>query len=197
MVKFNLTLTTSICVSMLLKFAIIFTVPAEANQKNIVDRVVIEVNRTAYTKRQIEVFHLLRQVFDATGDTEIFPMDEARWQRALLEFQHAMLIEQEAQRLGSFRPVRRAIDAAFDVYLNRRELDQNFAKHVEKLEIDQKTLIQTVTTILRLEAFLLSKQRQGVSHRDFVQEPWFKEIVERSFLRYFADAEIYERNSKE
>ena len=67
------------------------------------------------------------------------------------------------------------------------------ALSAKKLGVDERTLIRTLHTVLRCEAFRRNKERQSVVARndDDGAPRWFEEIKDRAVVRYFAGADQF------
>lgn|GEM_PF-4553399 len=162
-------------------------------RKTLGDRLIVSVNSTPYTQRQIEVYLTVKEgLRDASVDSAPV-LNSENWPAALNAFADDMIVHQEAHRVGSFQVTENAEKLARGKFEKRRSGDSAFATASGRLNIDDRTLTRTLNTVLRTEAFRRNKERQSIVARtdDDGAPRWFEEIKDRAVVRYFAGAEKY------
>jgi hypothetical protein len=179
-----------------------FPCNAEAgSKKSIGDRVVVEINNIVYTQRQLEVYITVKESLKSAQSSEIRFVNASSWPVFLEEFKQDMIIEQEAQRLASFNPTERMILKAEEIYRNKIENNIELREAMLKLDIDKNTLIRTIPSALRIEAFRRSKEKRTDELKEkevasgLVSGPkqqWLIELEQRAVVRFFDGATSYE-----
>lgn len=167
---------------------------AQADSKKVVgDRLLVSINSTPYTQRQMEVYLAVKEGLREATKEAAPVLSAANWSAALAAFSEDMIIHQEAHRVGSFQVSESAEKIARGKFESRRNADAGIAASVRRLGIDERSLTRTLHTVLRTEAFRRNKERQSVVARadDDGAPRWFEEIKDRAVVRFFAEAETY------
>lgn len=169
---------------------------ALAQQEIVGDRLVVELNGVKYTQRQVESYYLVKVMLSQVDGAGFVPITPKTWPQILQMFQEEMILEQEAQRLGSFRPVERIMTQASKVLVQRLRSSGEADNAAKRLGIEGDSLNQVLQIVLRIEAFRQNKQRQLQAEGDASQlvaevPQWFTELVSRAVFRTFSGAENY------
>ena len=127
-------------------------------QAALVDRVVIEVNSIAYTQRQIELFIAVFDAISNEMEQNVRTVGPSNWQEVLNQFESFMLVEQEAHRLGSYLPSNNMIEKGFEIYQEKVKKDAALKEIAERLKANEKSVKKSIISVLRVAAFLRSKQ---------------------------------------
>ena len=136
----------------------------------------------------------MREALRADQKGKVPKIDAQSWPMAIDTFIDDAVVQQDAQRLGSFQPSDAAMQRALDEVLTRRKADPEFAANLSRLGVDDASLERTLHNILRIEAFRRSKERQAaVSARgdDSGEENttnWAQTLRERAVARIFQGA---------
>ncbi len=160
------------------------------------DRLVIDVNGTHYTQRQIEAYYLVRVILSQQEGAGFPRIDAKNWPQIIDMFRVEILVEQEALRLGSFRPVDRAITHATDIFMSRVKQSAHAENMMKRLGLTGLSLTRTLTTVLRADALRRNKERQmeaeGVAASAQGETPlWLRDLNQRSVHRTFEGADVY------
>jgi hypothetical protein len=194
--QFSSAMHETFCKMFLLLGMCIFFVCLNASraESQIGDRLVLAVNGAPWSQRSIEVHILLREALRADQKGKVPKIDAKSWPLAIDAFIDDAVVQQEAQRLGSFQPSEAAMRRAKDEVLARRQADPDFAASLTRLGVDDASLERSLQNILRIEAFRRSKERQAaVSARgddsgDENSMSWAQALRERAVARIFQGA---------
>jgi hypothetical protein len=162
------------------------------------DRLVVEVDGTAYTQRQVELYTTLKSVLRQSDESQVTIMDEKNWSEGVEEFARDMMLEHEAQRLGSFQPSRKVVLEAEKMIVSTRQKNLAFGTFLERMDASSLSLRRTLASVVRVHSFILSKESFANSKKktkvskDWQNEEWFKRLEERSSYRYYANGAKYE-----
>jgi len=157
------------------------------------DRLVVSINSTPYSQRHIETFLLTRECLRENVAFTENVLSEATWKQALASFIDDALIHQEAYRVGSFQAGDSAIKIAREKFEKCRAQAPAATAAATRLGLDERSLVRTLHTVLRIEAFKRNKEKQSIVSRadDEGAPKWFEEIKERGVVRIFTGGEQY------
>lgn len=177
-----------------------FIAKAEASPAVLGDRIIIEVNNTPYTQRQMELYSLVKQLL-LPNDRPLVLANADTWEGILNDFEDDVVVELEALRLGSFNPSDAAVAKAEEVLNKKITASADARAAREKLKMDRKTSMRVLTSVMRVEAFARSKQKQTSLMNSVLSEEdappvtssgdWRKDLKARAVSRYFKDAKSY------
>lgn len=172
-----------------------FALP-RAQAEIISDRLVLEINKSAYTQRQLELYAALRSALVSSDPTLV---GQKNWHEQLELFRREMIVEQEAQRLSSTQPNRKTVQAGLDILEDRRKKSAAFATFLKRMQADEPTQRRILASIIRVRAFLASKEKQYAPDSSRLQEKadvdftadWFVKLEQRTPYRVFEGARQY------
>lgn len=167
---------------------------------SIADRLVLEVDNTSYSQRQFELYVVLRSALYGEDASKIVFVTEKNWAEQLEFFRLDMLVEQEAQRLSTAPPGKRVIDAGVEVVKGKIERSPRFKEFLARMDADDAVVRRTLTSVLRVKSFLVSRGRQYGADVSRVEEKaevdrsadWFIRLEQRTPFRIFEGARRYE-----
>ncbi len=163
------------------------------------DRMIIEVNNTSYTQRQVELYSLVKQLV-TKDDADIILPDESTWEAILDAFEQDVVVELEALRLGSFNPSDASVEKVKDILLQKLKVSKNASAAATKLRVDDKTLARALTSVMRVESFSRNKRKQATLMNSVLADErapeaaageWLKDLKARAVSRYFKSARRY------
>jgi len=157
------------------------------------DRLIVSINSTPYSQRQLECYLLVKESLRDGSNGPVPVLTAAYWPAALAAFAEDMIVHQEAHRVGSYQASDAALKIAREKFEKRRELDAGTNASARRLGIEERTLLRTLHTVLRTEAFRRNKDRQSVVARvdDEGAPKWFEDIRNRAVVRFYSGAESY------
>lgn len=162
------------------------------------DRLVVEVDGVAYTQRQVELYTTLKSVLRATDENQLTMAAKDNWAQIVEEFARDMMLEHEAQRLGSFQPNRKVVTEAEKIINDKKGKNTAFAQFLERMDATSLSLRRALASVVRVHSFLLSKEsfsnskKKNKVSKNWANEEWFKRLEERSSYRYYANSASYE-----
>lgn len=159
------------------------------------DRMVLEVNKTAYSQRQIEVYCLIREVSDSP-ETGPKGVTAKNWRQRLMQFRSEMIVEQEAQRLGTVKPTAKMVSDMLAKISRRRQQSKALNQIYRDLKVSTEELKGVLASLIRVNGFLSSKIRRGPGPLQVTLDttaPWFVKLQDRTPSRLFAGASIFVR----
>lgn len=166
--------------------------PLKTLASTLVDRLVVEVNGEAFSQRDLEVYLLVKQVLQGQPP-ETAKFVATNWKGILAEFTEDMLIRQETDRLGSFQ----ASVERFKTSLKQVQSafkTQNFLRtETARLGIDNKSLVRSVTFVLRIMVYKENKERQFPRASKTSSPVWSGRLKERAFVRIYEDARRFKK----
>ena len=170
------------------------------------DRVVMEVNGSAFTQRQIELFILLRS---ALGDPEkgapLTVASKENWASVVKVFSEEMIVLQEAQRSGSFLASGKTVETAVALVRENIKRSPVIAARLDSLKPESIEVVRYVGWALRSEAYRRSKDRQSDQQPKTgdgkttaeqnggggASNTWKVELIDRAVVRYFEGAKAF------
>lgn len=173
-----------------------FFVPA-AGFAQLGDRLIIAINDSPYTQRQIETHISVKESLRKGDQVRLIRPDD--WASAVDVFTEDMIIFQESLRLGSFEPADQLVDRFVGAVQERLAADKGFAANIKRLGVNERELRGALEAVLRIESFRKSKDRQDElagqvrSTVDEGKESWFADLEQRAVIRLFKDAKIYKK----
>ena len=173
-------------------FLSIILLPTTPSWAQVGDRLLVSINSTPYSQRQMECYFAIKEGL-REGGAPIPALSEASWSQAITAFTDDMIIHQEAHRVGSFQASESTLKVAQTKIERRKSADPVFSATASRLGIDERTFQRTIHTVLRTEAFRRNKERQSIVARsdDEGAPRWFEEIKDRAVVRYFSGASKY------
>lgn len=166
--------------------------PVWAAEPEIADRLVVAVSGSSYSQRHIEVWFVVRELLqEATPvqkqkpKTSLLAEVAADWKTVLEKFSEDMTIRQEASRLGSFQPSAKAQVKANERISHRRSVDPELVAMIASLAISDDEISRFTATILQVEGFRKSRDRQGPGSKDAGSSSWLQELKSRAVTRIY------------
>jgi len=182
-----------------ISIAVLFASTGVAAQ--ISDRLVLEINNTPYTQRQVEIYSLVKAALDAKPGTTVAVTDAKNWQDHLEGFRRDMLIEQEASRLGGFNTTEQMQQKAAEIYVQKTAGNAAVKAAAERLALSPAGVARILATVLRVEGLRRSKQRQDAindssttrqQRQNSEDTAWLDDLANRASIRYYKGALSYE-----
>lgn len=169
---------------------------AHAEEKIVGDRLIVELNGIKYTQREVESYYLVKVILSLGNDETFTEITAKNWEQIVTMFHDEMILDQEAIRLGSFRPVGRIMDRANTVFASRIKSHMSAENMSKRLGLEGSSLTDTLNVVLRVQAFRQNKQRQMQAEdnqADMIndQPDWFRELASRAVSRRFKQANRY------
>lgn len=169
---------------------------SQAQAQVISDRLVLEINKNAYTQRQMELYIALRSALTSAEPTLI---NKSNWGEQMELFRREMVVEQEAQRLSSAQPNRKTVQSGLAILEERRKKSPAFAAFLKRMQADEPTQRRTLASIIRVRVFLASKERQYSPDSTRLEQKadvdykadWFVKLEQRTPYRIFEGAREY------
>ena len=180
----------------------IFTLSGTQAQQ-VLDRVVLEVNKKTYAQRYVEIYLASKDILSESSLIIWKTSNAEAWGVALNDFMHHAILDQEAIRLNTFRPSSRLLDAAEQIITQQRrkipELDQYFIQ----LKTDKATLREALGQFYRVKSFIRGRsfgaQGEDIPLTGFepvpLQAEWYRSIERRANFRTYTDARSYQQIS--
>jgi hypothetical protein len=162
------------------------------------DRVLVHIQKSAFSQRRLEAYIYVKRAIETKGQT--IEIGQKNWTELSDEFLNDMLIEIESMRLGGFRPAISAMTLANDNYEKRVAESQHLRDRMASLEVSHAELQQIITTILRVEAYKVSKgvltelkksEIVFVSNEATLKSEWFAKLKSQASVRWFANSDKY------
>ena len=163
------------------------------------DRLVLSINNIPYTQRQVEVYISVKESL-RKSDAPVRLIEAGNWMDALTVFGEDMIIQQEAQRLGSFQALEQSTEKFEQLVRDKTKRDKEFGANLARLGVDDVALTRALEGVLRVAAFRRSKDRQAqVGTRPDAEDiesqkesrKWLDELVERAVVRQYQNAQSY------
>lgn len=166
----------------------------------LLERLVVEIEKSASSQRDLEVYMALRS-FVIEGAVHVEVSDPSIWSQNLDRYAWDMIVDHEAQRLGSFQIDGRTLGKIADAWDRLVTKDPAVASFTRRLAVDRDTVRAAATTVLRVQAFISTKERQTLqgikeTFRPGVLNPkaeWFVKLEQRLSYRVFEGARNYVR----
>ena len=162
---------------------------------DIFDRLVLEVNKTSYSQRQVEIYIGTRNVLAARSADVDVSVNSRNWQDILFQFRDEMMVEQEAQRLGTVQPNLQMVDELFKVLRTKQKRVRSLTALYQRLNVDSAEVRTVLASIIRVRGFLVTKRRQGASDLKQLNIEksvgWFRKLTARVPSRVYEGALSY------
>lgn len=164
--------------------------PSLAFADVIVDRIVLKINDSAFTQRELETYLLVKAV--RKKQRELVATQE-NWERAVKYFKNDMLIHEESRKLKY--PVETPATLPQDVKDIQASLqaDGEWKALADRLLINEKDIEAVVRMLLRVEKY---KGEQRETSLDTVSVPPARRVPfleKRNYVRFYDDAMSYRR----
>jgi|GEM_PF-1816770 len=162
------------------------------------DRVLVNIQKSAFSQRRLEAYIYVKRGIESQG--KAIEIGQKNWTELSDEFLNDMLIEMESMRLGGFKPAISAMKLANDNYEKRMAESQHMRERMASLDVGHAELQQIITTILRVEAYKVSKgavselkknEIMFVSNEAIALTEWFAKLKSSSSIRWFANSDKY------
>jgi hypothetical protein len=166
-----------------------FTLPRAHAETTLGDRLVVEVNKTPYSQRQVEAYVMLRDLLREKPSTLL--VNANNWEILFRYFTEEMAIHQEALRLGSVQLPEENVRKAL-AFVQSKLKDEPLRGYAARLGLDTSSLNRVIGAILRVDAFRTSREKQAaLSSNDSKRQNWLRELFDRTIVRFYADAFRY------
>jgi hypothetical protein len=153
------------------------------------DRLVVEVNKTPYSQRQVESYVMLRELL--REKPSVLVVNANNWEILFRYFTEEMAIHQEALRLGSVQLPEEGVRKALG-FVQGKLKDEPLRGYAARLGLDTSSLNRVLGAILRVDAFRTSREKQAaLSNNDSKRQNWLRELFDRTIVRFYADAFRY------
>ena len=174
--------------------------PVRAAVPEISDRLVLAVSGSSYSQRHVAVWFVVRELLQEEVATQI-QKDKAPllseiasgWKSVIEKFAEDMVIRQEAARLGSFQPSAKAQIKANERIVARRKVDRDVNAALSALAVTDDEISNFTGTILQVEGFRKSRDRQGPGAKDLSKDSsggsWLGDLKARSVIRIYSDGD--------
>ncbi len=175
-----------------------FSLTTILRAETIGDRLLLDINGLQYTQRQFESYLLVRGMLLSGGQTAHILSNE-NWRSSLQSFEQAMMIEQEAFRLGGFQPSELMVETSMEIIKKKGTPDSEEGRQMQRLGLDDKASERIVASILRAEGMRRSRQRAasdnnvtgGGRRQAGLEEEWLVDLKRRAVVRRYNGAESY------
>ncbi len=171
---------------------------SSSGTSSVADRLVVSVSGSSYSQRHIVAWFVVRELLQEPqpgqnkNDRSAF-IDEVAsgWLGVIEKFCEDMVIRQEAARLGSFQPTPKATLKAGERIIARRQVDPSLAAGVTLLGLTDDEVAQFTATILQVEGFRKSRERQNPNDTaskntgDSSRANWLTELKSRAIVRTY------------
>ena len=179
---------------LLLLFSLNYSSLTQARYK---DRLIIEVNNTIYTQWQVEAFHFAHALMKPRLDRKNLKVNTQNWRQVLKKFELLIILLQEANRLGSFLPNKEILDEVNSYVTSRINNNLELQRRYQELGLNPSEMKKNIRSIIQVESLRESKSRRqsrekSVSKKDWSESAWFLEISNRTLIRRYRGAEIYQ-----
>lgn len=160
------------------------------------DRLILDINGLQYTQRQLESYLLVRAML-LSGSQPASVLAAENWGSSLLAFEQAMMIEQEAFRLGGFQPSELMIKTSMEIIKKKLGTDSDELRQAQRLGLDDKGMERIVASILRAEGLRRSRQRVmsdasvNKNERRSGEDEWLVDLKRRAIVRRYNGADNY------
>lgn len=170
------------------------------------DRVVMEVNGSAFTQRQIELFIVLRSALgDPAKAAPLVVASNENWASVLKVFSEEIIVLQEAQRSGSFLASSKTVETGVALAKENIKRSPVVVARLDSLKPESMEIARYVGWALRSEAFRRSKDRQSdqqpkasdgkptpeLNGGDGASKTWKVELIDRAVVRFFEGAKAF------
>lgn len=173
---------------------------AQSQAAEIVDRLLVEVNRRSYSHRQFMVFHTIKRGFEVPAGKDLDYLDAKNWQMPLLRFTYEMIVSQEAARISSIQPNDKNVSLIYDAIEARRQKDPRFALELNQLAVEDNEIVDAISVYLRIRRYAAGRagtaQPEARAAIDLTKEAWFANLRDRTPYRFYDEANRYEPLAK-
>jgi hypothetical protein len=186
----------------LLTVLIFFSAPFKLGAKSALpqlgDRLVLELDRSMFSQRNLESYILTKHSIFQNGSIRF--VNAENWGAARDEYLNDMIVDREASRLGAFRVnpqvMQKSLEALGALHAREPRLKSSFAD----LQLSHQQIQQQISVALRVEAFKRGKfadRSADLSVLTFVEnelvarQAWFNKLKSNLMYRWFSGAEQY------
>ncbi len=155
------------------------------------DRAVIEVNKTTFTQRSMELYFTVKSVFESNDSQTKTPffLNKENWSKYLSQFTRDMVLFKDAQRAGSFLPSKKRLQESAQKIHQTMDQDPNLKKELHRLAVTVEDIAVTLGRVSRVQTYLASKSRSLST--PIKKSQWLEGIVESSVIRFYEGASEY------
>lgn len=180
--------------------------PVRAAVPEIADRLVLSVSGSSYSQRHVAVWFVVRELLQEEVATQkqkdkipLLSEIASGWKSVIEKFGEDMVIRQEAARLGSFQPSAKAQIKANERIMARRKVDRDGNAALSALAVTDDEISNFTGTILQVEGFRKSRDRQGPGTQDLSKNSsqtlsggsWLGDLKARSVIRIYGGGETW------
>src|SRR5690606_35170412 len=119
------------------------------------DRLVIAINDTPYTQRQIEMYITIKESLRKSDNVRLIQPSD--WADVVDVFTEDMIIFQESLRLGSFEPADPLVGRFLSAVKDKISQDRKFGAELKRLGVEEPDLRSALQTVLRIDSYRRSK----------------------------------------
>jgi len=157
------------------------------------DRILLEINNSFYTQRQMESYLFLKDFVRGEYKGKTNHMNQDNWKPRLESYLYDMLIHQDTQRMGSFFPNDKSISGAMNAIKAEAKKSPEFFGRMKFLGVDGKNLRRVVAQILQVEGYRRSKSldsKSAPSKRRALN--WATDLRKKFVIRHFDGSKKFE-----
>ena len=162
-------------------------------------RVVLELNQSSFTARQILLYSLIKDGIDPKIKIR-FPSPD-NWKVLRMAFCNDMIVEIESNRLGAFTPNAKTLLSVSGAVSARTLNDKKYAEEIAKLAPSSQEIQDLIKNIFKIEAYKRSKSENSKKMTDekfaagpkqeFTAQNWFKKTKSDTVVRWLNGAEKF------
>ncbi len=157
----------------------------------VVDRLIVEVDRISYSQLHIEAYCLLTDALG--GRTELRQPNKVNWNELRAQFVTDMIIDQEALRVGGYEASRKMIEQARTILDQKTQITPDLSSRLQRYELKGPNLERLLAQAIRVESYKRSKQRQAsvpddrrdaAIHISSKFSSWQRSLEQRAVVRF-------------
>jgi hypothetical protein len=162
-------------------------------------RVVLELNQSSFTARQILLYTLIKDGIDPKNKIH-FPSPD-NWTVLRMAFCNDMIVEIESNRLGAFTPNAKTLLMVSGAVSERTLNDKKYAEEISKLAPSSQEIQDLIKNIFKIEAYKRSKSENlqkmtdkkfaSGPKQDFSEQDWFRKTKSDTVVRWLDGADKF------
>ena len=182
-----------ICLIFILSVSNIYASPS-----SLINRNILQVGRSDYTQRDLEIYILTKNVI--TGGEDML-ISERNWSKYLGVFQNDMLfytvVNDESQFYGSFQPKLEYINERVAALKKRMKSYKAISAYIEKQGWTDRDFEKVIVQLEILKLYLTRKNIVRENDFDFkkietyLNAQWFKDAISVKVYRMYEGAQKY------
>ena len=161
-----------------------------------IDRLILEVNKQSYTQRQVILYVTTRRLLQENPKASDLQINQKNWTTVLSQFSDEMIIEQEAQRLGSRQPNAEMVKTMKSKLLAQRRKWPIINKVYHRMAVTEQEMKKILASIIRVQSFLITRKKTPLKedspqNQTHAKNNWFDRLKQRTPSRYYEQARNY------